>query len=63
MNFIKKNGIGILLCLAIAIPSWFLGKIFPVVGRRCYCNHSRNDYHNVWNDKKNAEAGIKWTSK
>ena len=32
MNFIKKNGIGILLCLAIAIPSWFLGKIFPVVG-------------------------------
>lgn len=28
MNFIKKNGIGILLCLAIAIPSWFLGKYF-----------------------------------
>ena len=42
MNFIKKNGIGILLCLAIAIPSWFSSG-----GRRCYCNHSRNDYHNV----------------
>ena len=32
MNFVKKNWSGILLCLVIAIPSWFLGKIFPVVG-------------------------------
>ena len=32
MNFIKKNWRGILICLAIAIPSWILGKIFPVVG-------------------------------
>ena len=26
MNFIKKNGAGLLLCLIIAIPSWFLGQ-------------------------------------
>lgn len=32
MNFIKKNWRGILICLAIAIPSWILGKIFLVVG-------------------------------
>lgn len=32
MNFIKKNWRGILICFAIAIPSWILGKIFPVVG-------------------------------
>ena len=32
MNFLKKNGAGLLLCLAIAIPSWFLGKAVPVVG-------------------------------
>ena len=32
MNFIKKNGAGLLLCLVIAIPSWFLGKAVPVVG-------------------------------
>lgn len=32
MNFIKKNGSGILVCLAIAIPAWLLGKTFPVVG-------------------------------
>ena len=32
MNFMKKNGAGILVCLAIAVPSWLLGKAFPVVG-------------------------------
>ena len=32
MSFAKKNGRGILVCLAIAIPSWILGKIFPVMG-------------------------------
>lgn len=32
MNFIRKNGLGLLLCLVIAIPCWFLGKLVPVVG-------------------------------
>ena len=32
MNFIKNNWKGILLSLVIAIPSWFLGKHFPVIG-------------------------------
>ena len=32
MNFIKKNGAGLLLCLVIAVPSWFLGQAVPVVG-------------------------------
>lgn len=32
MSFIRKNGAGILLCLAIAIPSWIIGQCFPVVG-------------------------------
>lgn len=63
MNFIKKNGIGILLCLAIAIPSWFLGKIFPVVGGAVIAIIAGMIITMFWNDKKNAEAGIKWTSK
>lgn len=29
---LKKITPGILLCLAIAIPAWFLGKTFPVIG-------------------------------
>ena len=32
MNFIKNNAAGIFLCLAIAVPSWFLGKLFPIIG-------------------------------
>ena len=32
MNFIKKNALGIGLCLLIAIPSWILGKLFPIIG-------------------------------
>ena len=32
MNFVKKNGAGLLLCLIIAVPSWFLGQALPVIG-------------------------------
>ena len=32
MNFLKKNGAGLLLCLAIAVPSWLLGQAVPVIG-------------------------------
>ena len=32
MYFIKKNWKGLLLCLCIAVPSWYLGHLLPVVG-------------------------------
>lgn len=32
MNFIKTKGQGLLFCLAIAIPAWVIGKLFPVIG-------------------------------
>ncbi len=32
MNFVKSNWKGLLLCLVIAVPSWFLGNAIPVVG-------------------------------
>lgn len=32
MTQLKKILPGILLCLAIAVPAWFLGKVFPIVG-------------------------------
>ena len=28
---LKQKWKGLVLCLAIALPSWFLGKIFPIV--------------------------------
>lgn len=32
MNLIKEKYKGLLVCLAIAIPAWILGKIFPIIG-------------------------------
>ncbi len=63
MNFMKKNGIGILVCLAIAIPSWLLGKIFPVIGGAMIAIIAGMIVAIIWNDKGKAEEGIKWTSK
>ena len=32
MQFIEKNWKGMLLCLIISTPCWFLGKSFPLIG-------------------------------
>lgn len=32
MNFIRKMGRGVLLCFALAVPSWFLGELVPAIG-------------------------------
>lgn len=63
MNFINKYGKGILICLLIAIPSWIIGKMFPVVGGAVIAILAGMIIAMFWNDKKSAEAGIKWTSK
>ena len=63
MNFMKKNLRGILLCLIIAIPSWLLGKLFPVIGGAVISILVGMIIAMFWNDKGKAESGIKWTSK
>lgn len=63
MNFVNKYGKGILICLLIAIPSWIIGKMFPVVGGAIIAILAGMIIAMFWNDKQNAEAGIKWTSK
>ncbi|MBG9980945.1 putative sulfate exporter family transporter [Facklamia sp. DSM 111018] len=32
MNVMQRKGPGILLCLLVAVPAYFLGKVFPLVG-------------------------------
>lgn len=32
MQFIRTNGRGMLLCLILALPAWWLGSRFPVIG-------------------------------
>lgn len=63
MDFIKKNGSGILVCLAIAIPSWLLGKMFPVIGDAVIAIIAGMIVTMFWDNKGKAEPGIKWTSR
>ena len=55
MTFMKKNGRGILICLAIAIPSWLLGKIFPVAGGAVIAIVAGMIVTMVWDNKGKAE--------
>ena len=63
MDFIKKNGSGILVCLEIAIPSWLLGKMFPVIGGAVIAIIAGMIVTMFWDNKGKAEPGIKWTSR
>ena len=63
MQFIKKNGYGILLCLAIAVPSWFLGKAFPLVGGAVIAILAGMVVTLVWKWRDPVDSGIKFVSK
>lgn len=61
--FVEKNGPGILVCLAIAIGCFFLGKLLPVVGGPVFAIIAGMIINLFWRDKKKARAGIAFTSK
>ncbi len=63
MNFIKQNWSGILVCFLIAVPSWMLGKMFPVIGGAIIAIIAGMIISLFWNNKGKAQSGIKWTSK
>ena len=63
MNFFKKNGAGLLLCLLIAIPSWLLGKAVPVVGGPVFSILIGMIVTLILTDKTVFTPGINFTSK
>lgn len=63
MNFIKSNGWGILVCLAIAIPAWLLGKQFPIIGGPVIAILAGMVIAIFWKERGKTESGIKYTSK
>ena len=63
MNFIKNNWKGIVLCLCIAIPSWFLGKQFPIIGGAVIAILAGMILTLFLKNKTPFESGIKFTSK
>lgn len=63
MNFLKTNYKGLLLCLCIAIPSWFAGKAFPIIGGAVIAIIAGMIITLFIKDKTSLESGIKFTSK
>lgn len=62
-TFMKNSGPGLAVCIAIAIPAWLLGKVFPVVGGAVIAILAGMLITLFWNDKGVCDAGIHWTSK
>ena len=63
MNWFKKNAPGILLCLTIAVPAWFLGQLIPVVGGPVF-SILIGMIVTVWiKNKGTVNSGVSFTSK
>ena len=63
MDWIKRNYKGLLLCLVIAIPAWYLGKAFPIIGGPVFANLAGMVITMFIKNKGPFESGIKFTSK
>ncbi|QNL45640.1 YeiH family putative sulfate export transporter [Oscillibacter hominis] len=63
MNFIKKNAVGLLVCLVIAVPAWLLGKQLEVVGGPVFAILIGMVVALFWKDQGKAKSGITYTSK
>ena len=63
MDFIKKNWKGMLACLCIAVPSWLLGRKFPIIGGPVIAIIAGMVITLMIKDKSALESGIKYTSK
>ena len=63
MHSVKAKLPGLLLCLVIALPCWFLGKLFPVIGGPVFAILAGMIITLVLADKKHFQAGIAYTSK
>lgn len=63
VDFFKKNSLGILVCAAIAVPSYFLGRVFPVVGGPVFAILIGMILALVVKDKSKIQGGVAFTSK
>lgn len=63
MSTLKKNVKGLLLCLVIALPAWFFGERFPVIGGPVFAILAGMILTLFLKDKSSFQAGITYTSK
>lgn len=63
MNKIKTNALGIILCLAISLPAYYLGKLFPLIGGPVFAIIMGMIITHFLKDKSKIQNGITYTSK
>ncbi|MGP1454599.1 MAG: YeiH family protein [Treponema sp.] len=63
MQSIKKKGLGLLVCIGVAIPAWFLGKLVPIAGAPVMALLMGMGLTLLWKNKGHADAGIKFAAK
>lgn len=63
MSFLCDKFYGIMVCFLIALPAWFLGKIFPLFGSAVLALIMGMLLTIFWKEHGNAAEGINWTSK
>ena len=63
MTKTKELAPGVLLCLALAVPCWLLGKAFPVVGGSVFAILLGMVIALFYRNKSATQAGIAYTSK
>jgi len=63
MNFILKNWMRFALCILAAIPSWLLGKMFPIIGGPIIAIIIGMIITLFIKNKSKFNSGIKFTSK
>lgn len=63
MDFVKKKGPGVLLCLLIAVPAWLLGRALPVIGGPVFAILIGMAVALGWKDQTAVREGIGFTSK
>lgn len=63
MKNMKENSMGILFCLAIAIPAWFLGKWFPIAGGPVFAILIGMCLAMLIKKTDRLQPGVKYTSK
>ena len=63
MKTVKKFAPGLVVCLAIAIPSWFLGKLFPIIGGPVIAILVGMLVALFWTPNDTFKSGVTFTSK
>ena len=63
MSVWKDRGLGLLLCLCIALPCWLLGRAVPVVGGPVFAILAGMVVALFYRKKRRTQTGIAFTSK